>query len=299
LLPQARGSRDNREVLAAALGHMGHKTNPMGRRPKGQTPEPRGKGRPPRPHLFDCWPQVVQAVDAAKHVALFLDFDGTLVPLRRRPGDVKPLDASLRKTLRGLAGHKRLTVGVISGRPLIELRKLVPVPRVRLLGLHGWEGRAVSALDEERRLLRQAKRWLDHRLAATPKIWVENKGLGLAVHYRGASPSAVRRARPLIGEVLGILGPQIHMMEGHKIWELLPRQIDGKGAAVRDLLSEMPARTLPIFVGDDVTDESAFQALPRGLTIRVGERARTEARFLLRNPVEVEVFLLRLGKEIL
>lgn len=249
-------------------------------------------------HLFDCWPQVVLSIRSAKRLVLFIDFDGTLAPLRRRPSGVKPLDLALRRILRELAGHQRLTLYVISGRRLPELRKLAPVPGVRLLGLHGWEGRDIPPLDEERRLLRRARQLLDQRLPDTSPIWLEDKGLGLAVHYRGAAQRTVRFARPIVLEVLKVLGPRLHMVQGHKVWELLPLQIDGKGPAVRALLAKLPPRTLPIFVGDDVTDESAFAVLSHGLTIRVGRNPRTKARFRLRNPEEVKVFLRKLQAEI-
>ncbi len=274
------------------------KENSEGTSVTSRTVLPRANRRRVAHHLFESWPLVVRAIHHAKHLALFLDFDGTLVPLRRRPSDVKPLDIPLRRVLRGMSKHRRITVSVISGRPLAELKKLVPVPGVRLLGLHGWEGRAVPPLDEERQLVRQAKRTLDHRLAGIPGIWVEDKGLGLAVHYRDASPITVRRARRIIDEVVGDVGPQIHMMEGSKVWELLPRQIEGKGSATTFLLSKLPSETLPIFVGDDATDESAFQVLRHGLTIHVGNGHRTRAHFLLRNPEEVEIFLLKLEAEI-
>ena len=251
-------------------------------------------GRPVARHLFDCWPQVVRSIHSTRRLALFIDFDGTLVALRRRPSDVKPLDLALRSVLRGLARHKRLILYVISGRRLAELRKLVPVRGIRLLGVHGWEGRGVPPLDEERRLLRKAKRLLEERLSSTPEIRLEDKGLGLAVHYRGASRRAARLARAVVGEVLRAIGPQIHMVPGHKVWELLPRQISGKGAAVSALLSKLSQPTLAIFVGDDASDESAFRALPRGLTIRVGKPPQTTARFLLRSPGEVKMFLLKL-----
>jgi trehalose 6-phosphate phosphatase len=127
---------------------------------------------------------------------------------------------------------------------------------------------------------------------------VRDKGLGLAVHYRGASSSVIRRTRPIIDEVLGIVGPQIHLMQGHKVWEFLPHQIDGKRGAVRALLSTVPPGTLPIFVGDDITDEKAFGVIPHGLTIHVGVGRRTNAHFLLRNPKEVHIFLLKLEAEI-
>jgi trehalose 6-phosphate phosphatase len=251
-------------------------------------------GRPVARHLLDCWSQVARSVRSAKRLALFLDFDGTLVALRRRPGDVKPLDLPLRKVLRSLVRSKRLTLYVISGRRLAELRRLVPVRGIRLLGLHGWEGRDVPPLNEERRLLQKAGQLLAHCLSSTPEIRLEDKGLGLAVHYRGASPRAVRLARTAVREVLRALKPRIHMVRGHQVWELLPRQIQGKGAAVSALLSRFPQSTLAIVVGDDATDESAFKALPRGLTIRVGTHPRTAARFRLQNPDEVKMFLLKL-----
>lgn len=72
----------------------------------------------------------------------------------------------------------------------------------------------------------------------------------------------------------------------------------GKVLLVLTLLSTLPQPTLPILVGDDVTDESAFRALPRGLTIRVGNHPRTKARFRLQNPEEVRTFLDRLQAEI-
>ena len=267
-------------------------------RRKGWMSLSRGDGHIGACHLFDCWPQVVRSIRSAKRLVLFIDFDGTLVPLRRRPSNVKPLDLVSRRILRWLAGHKRLTLYVISGRRLPELRKLAPVPGVRLLGLHGWEGRDIPPLDEERRLLRRARQLLDQRLPDTSQIWLEDKGLGLTVHFRGAPQRAVRLARPIVLEVLRVLGPRLHMVQGHKVWELLPRQIDGKGSAVCALLAKLPPRTLPIFVGDDATDESAFAVLSHGLTIRVGRNPRTKARFFLRNPDEVKIFLRKLQAEI-
>jgi trehalose 6-phosphate phosphatase len=244
--------------------------------------------------LFDCWPQVARAIRSAQSLALFMDFDGTLVALRNRPRDVEPLDLSWRRVLRRLAGHQDLSLYVMSGRPLTELRRLVPVRAVRLLGLHGWEGRDVPPLREERELLRMAKQRLDARLPKSLKVWLEDKGLGLAVHYRGAPPRAIPRARAIVREVLKTLGPKIHLVRGHKVWELLPHQIRGKGSAVLALLSQLPKAPLAIFVGDDVTDESAFKVLPRGVTICVGKGPRTTARFLLRSPEEVKMFLLKL-----
>ena len=277
---------------------QGERKNATGEIRKGRGTSSRARGGRGARHLFDCWPQVVRSLHSAPGFALFVDFDGTLVPLRDRPTDVPPLDPSWREILRRLARCKRLTFYVISGRRLADLRKVLPVPGVRLLGLHGWEGRDVPPLDKERGLVREARRLLQQRLSKIPQIWLEDKGLGLAVHYRGAAPWSVRLARPIVLDVAKTLGPHIHIVRGDKVWEILPHQIDGKGSAIRALLSQKPPSTLPIIVGDDVTDERAFAVLPRGLTVRVGKNLRTRARYLLRDPEEVNVFLQKLEVEI-
>jgi trehalose 6-phosphate phosphatase len=127
---------------------------------------------------------------------------------------------------------------------------------------------------------------------------VENKKFSFVVHYRGASPGAVRRAEAVLGEELERFEPQLGQLAGKKIWEVLPREIEGKGSAVRSLLADFPSAVLPIYVGDDTTDESAFAVLRRGLTVRVGAPGPTAARFFLRNSEEVMSFLEKLEAEI-
>lgn len=249
-------------------------------------------------HLFKHWKRVAEKIRSAECVALFLDFDGTLTPLRRRPHDVKPLGLSLRLLLGRLCRNRLIRMYVISGRTLADLRRLVPVAGVHLLGLHGYEGRLAGRMVRKRRLLAKVKQVLERTLPRTTRIWIEDKKLGLAIHYREASAAAVRRARPVIHEACERFSPQIHLLEGKKVWELLPKAIKGKGPAVRALISNPRQPVLPVFLGDDTTDEMAFTALASGVTVRVGGRGRTKARFYLRNPGEVKQFLERLEGEI-
>ncbi len=224
---------------------------------------------------------------------MLLDFDGTLAPLTPKPQQAK-LEPNLKRLLRRLVGCPRARVYVLSGRPLAYLRRRVDVPGVHLLGLHGWERQGVSLPAGERHRLLRAKQWLERRLPFAPGIELEDKGLGLAVHYRGAKPQAVRLARRATVEALHRFQPGLRLLEGREIWELLPRIIDGKGATTQRLLAKLPPRGLPICLGDDASDESAFAALRRGLTIHVGGRADTRARFWVRSPEEVREFLERL-----
>jgi len=249
-------------------------------------------------YLFKDWKRVAEMIRSAKSIVLFLDFDGTLAPLRRRPQDVMPLSLPLRLLLDRLCRIRPIHVHVISGRTLADLRRLVPVAGVHLLGLHGYEGRMSGRMPRERRLLARVKDMLERNLPMTKRIWIEDKKLGLAIHYREASAAAVERARPVIHEACERFSPQIHLLEGKKVWELLPTAIKGKGPAVRALILNKRQPVLPVFVGDDTTDEMAFTVIPDGLTVRVGGRTRTNAQFYLRNPGEVKQFLEKLEAEI-
>lgn len=249
-------------------------------------------------HLFDHWSEVQQRLAAARHVALFLDFDGTLAHLRSRPADAR-LDESTRALLRRLARLPSITLCIISGRRRADLQKRVNVRRAIYLGLHGWERDtgARSAI-AARGLLAPARRLLNKRLSDLPHIWVGDKGPCFEVHYNGATGETIRKARAIVRDVLRPLKKQARVLHGRKVWEVLPREIEGKGTAVRALLAEFPRPVLAIYVGDDTSDESAFQALHDGITVRVGRPRRTRAHFELHNPEEVSSFLQRVEAEV-
>ncbi|MBI4166576.1 MAG: trehalose-phosphatase [Acidobacteria bacterium] len=247
-------------------------------------------------HLFDRWSEVAQLLRAAKHIALILDFDGTIVPIQRRPEMVR-LGPSPRRLIGRLAKHSRLTVCIVSGRSLADLRGRAGVPGVRYVGLHGWEWSRKKSVPPGDKNLDRVKLLLKNRLGSLVGIRLEDKGISFAVHYRGATQSAARRADVLLRKTLKPFEPHLHVMNGKKVWEVLPPGVQGKGRAVRLLLANLPSGTLPIYIGDDTTDESAFAELGGGITVRVGGHRRSKARFTLRNPGEVLGFLETLEAE--
>ncbi len=259
---------------------------------------PAALGRPGARHLLDRWRQVAERFRTTKKLALFLDFDGTLVAFQTRPQAVH-LNPAARRILTRLAKHPRLRVFIISGRRYADVRSRVKVPGVRCLGLHGWErGDRRSFPGHARALIEAARQLLSRGLSSFPGIWIEDKGLCLVLHYRQAPASAVRHACPLVRAILKAFEDDLRLMNGNKIWEVLSREVKGKGEAVRAVLGELSGSPLAIYLGDDRTDEAAFAVLRAGITVRVGTPRNTRARYYLRDPEEVRQFLERLETEI-
>ncbi len=177
------------------------------------------------------------------------------------------------------------------------MRLRVQLSHVHYLGLHGWEGYPRPPLSTEtRRVLEGAKRKITSGLAELSGIRVEDKGPVFTVHYRGAAEPQVAQARALVKAVSAAAG--LRVIPCRCSWEILPRAIGDKGTAVQRELRRFRSRALPVYVGDDASDEPAFAALPNGVTIRVGRCALTHAKFQLRDPHQVRSFLERMEAEL-
>jgi trehalose-phosphatase len=249
-------------------------------------------------HLFDRWSEVAGRVGRARSVRLFLDFDGTLVAIRRSPEGVT-FNARTRQVLDRITSHRQVTAVIVSGRRRGVLRRYVQLPRVQYWGLYGWERGAA------RRLSRAAV-WELSRVRATLAaglrnyrgVRVEDKRMSLSIHTRGASDLGRRQAHELLVRTLRSCA-HLHVLPASQVWEVLPREIPGKGAAIREAVQRWRSPFLPIYVGDDTTDEPAFALLEHGITVKVGDSDRpTCARYWLAGPVEVRGFIKRLEGEL-
>ncbi|MBW1987470.1 MAG: trehalose-phosphatase [Deltaproteobacteria bacterium] len=245
-------------------------------------------------HLGEIWPRL-----KSKRLAVFLDYDGTLTPIVDRP-KLAVLSPRVRQTLKKLAKH--CTVAIISGRDLKDVQNLVGLNSIFYAGSHGFdiagpEGRHLEhhAGTEFLPVLDQAEQWLRESLEKIHGVLVERKKFSIAVHYRLVDPGRRQEVEAAVDRVLADF-PELRKGQGKKIFELQPKIDWDKGKALLWLLEALEmdgADVLPLYIGDDVTDEDAFQVLQdRGLGIVVQEEAQpTAAQYRLRHPEEVEIFL--------
>ncbi len=209
---------------------------------------------------------------------LLTDFDGTLAPLAADPARVE-LAPSTREDLQTLARSPRVRVGVLSGRSLSDVRARLGIPELIYAGCHGLEvegpGIAFRHADAERQRtrLRAVGLELRARVGALIGVDVEDKGLAIALHYRNAAADAAER---LEREAAGILrdSPGLTILRGKKVIEILPAVEWNKGECarwIRDAVFAATADVTTLCLGDDETDELAFDVLaPWAVTVRVG-----------------------------
>ena len=247
------------------------------------------------PHLLSHWEEVAHRVRKSSRVALFLDFDGTLAPIAPRPDQVR-FAPSTRRLLGRLANLSRVRVTVISGRRRDELLRYIAVHKVRCVGLYGWERGRRSAIPRPAGIaLRRVRAILRENLSVFPGIWVEDKTNGLSVHVLAAKPGMDKPARRRISFLLRPFRKLLHVRENLRDIDIVPLCVPDKGAALRRCMEASEFRgALPVYFGDDYSDEPAFAAARRGVSVLVGEQRPTRARFRLRDPDEVAEALLRL-----
>lgn len=241
--------------------------------------------------------------------ALLLDYDGTLTPIVDDPAAAH-LSLTMRQVVHALLGHRRYRVALVSGRSLADLRTRIDDPRLYLAGNHGLEITAPGMTYchpqamQLRPHLTVLARELRHELQAIPGVWVEDKGLTLTVHMRQVQAAHV----PIVQQqVCHRLGPDLTrgvltLRTGKAVLEIRPAVTWGKGEAVRWLVERMQhdllrARGGTIYIGDDETDEDAFQVLDTGgIGIVVGsERHHSAAAYAVASPEEVGQFLTALS----
>ncbi|MFQ5728979.1 MAG: trehalose-phosphatase [Waddliaceae bacterium] len=235
-----------------------------------------------------------------KELAIFLDYDGTLTPIVSHP-DLAILDEEMRQTLKQLA--EKHTVAIISGRDRPDVEKHVKIDGIFYAGSHGFdiagpnnqryeidEGKdRLPALDASEKELRES----------IPKIegaWIERKKYSIAIHYRQVAPEKEKEVEAIVDAVHNHYTQELRKATGKKIFELQPNISWDKGKALHWLLKLFKLDredAIPMYLGDDVTDEDAFRALlDHGIGVAVlNESKPTAAKYVLNDTDEVQQFL--------
>jgi trehalose 6-phosphate phosphatase len=224
---------------------------------------------------------------------LFLDVDGTLLEIAPTPDAVRVED-SLRQLLQGVRSALDDAVALVSGRALAALDELFAPQRWPAAGLHGLERRDaaghVHTCGPDAGRLDEARREFAALAARAPGVLFEDKGRSLALHYR-AVPDQEAALRRAVQAIATDLGPEYHLLEGKRVFELKPA-VATKAEAILAFMREPPfAGRRPIFVGDDVTDLDGFAAVERvgGLSVAVGDHVQAQMR--VASPRDVRAFL--------
>ena len=246
---------------------------------------------------------------AGRTLAVFLDYDGTLTPIVRRPEDADLAD-NTRDVIRKLA--RRCPVAVISGRDLPDVRKRVNIDGLYYAGSHGFD---IEGPDGEQRehpeaqpllpVLDRAEKSLQKQLADVNGCRVERKKFSIAIHYREVADEDVSAVEEKV-QAIRAESNGLRLSGGKKIFELQPDVKWHKGRAVRWLMENKLKldcnAVMPVYIGDDVTDEDAFNELCNdGIGIRVDDTQDaidSAAHYRLQDPREVHHFLRNLAQKI-
>lgn len=237
---------------------------------------------------------------AVKQAAVFLDYDGTLTPIVEDHTRAY-LPESMRAAVARLA--RCCPVTIVSGRDLNRLRELVALDSVILAGSHGFQiagpGSAETSMEKGTEflpMLDEAEQQLRRRLAGITGHDVERKRFSIAVHFRRVAKGDVSAVRAVVDDVLDAQ-PQLRLGHGKKVLEIRPDLTWDKGRAVQWILSRQGldrAGAVPLYIGDDLTDEDAFRVLAGWgvcIAVRHDEDRQTAADYTLRDVEEVRQLL--------
>ncbi|MBN1438250.1 MAG: bifunctional alpha,alpha-trehalose-phosphate synthase (UDP-forming)/trehalose-phosphatase [Anaerolineales bacterium] len=241
---------------------------------------------------------IKSALQTGGRVWIFLDFDGTLVPIARSPEEAVP-DRGLLDLLSRLAGNGMFRPVILSGRPLSSLRRMFPINGLMLAGTYGIEiqtadGTLLRRPDTERlrpALETIAREW-KHLTKDRAGFLIEDKGMAVALHARFADEAdaqvVLKTARAAAETFLD--GRDFRLLGGDRFLEAAPANASKRRTVDWLLDGYGSPRMLPVYFGDDDKDEEAFGAVRRrgGIPVVVGSRQpETRALIRLQNPQAV------------
>lgn len=253
-------------------------------------------------YLFNDWAYIDKKIRGQKNILLLCDYDGTLTPIVDRP-EMALLSGDVQKVLARLAGKKQFILGIISGRALEDIKEKVNINGLIYAGNHGLEIEGpglkfIHPLTEELvSVLRLISQVLRKALNNIRGVIVEDKGMTVSVHYRLVADAELPELHSKFESI--VTGARavgkIKTTAGKKVHEIRPAIAWDKGKAVNLIIERyIPQQRrndlIPVYLGDDRTDEDAFRVVNQygGISILVdGEGQVSQAKYYLNSPDEV------------
>jgi len=260
-------------------------------------------------HLFLDWAKIKNTL-SDKFLLFLFDYDGTLTSIKES-APLAVLPRENKDLINRLLRIPNCSLAIISGRSLENIKEMVGIKGIIYAGNHGLEIEGPRIKFESqlsprlKAVIRHIAEDLTKRLSGIRGVIVEDKGLTISVHYRLIAEKDIQEFLSIFTEIIDpyTCRDKIKVNSGKKVYEVKPPVQWDKGKVVlwliaREQFAAGERKVLPIYIGDDVTDEDAFKALKRkGLTIFVGESHSSNADYYLKDTEEVTRFL-RLISEI-
>ena len=251
-------------------------------------------------HLLSDELEILRRAREADYIFIFTDYDGTLAPIAKYP-DLAILPKSTKDLLLNLSRKDDISVGIISGRSIADIRSRVGIEGIFYAGNHGLEivGPGLKFIHQGVNLedIKHIREGLSSVLQNIPGAFLEDKGASLSLHFRQVEEGELHRldqiffnfAIPLQGE------GRINIGWGKKVYDIRPPVDWDKGKAMEFILDAAAGgkSCFPLYLGDDITDEDGFKMAryKGGIGIRVGNNPSSNAEYHLNDVEEVKAFL--------
>lgn len=254
-------------------------------------------------YLFskECFPSFLRF---KRRIALFLDFDGTLVPIQKNPAQCI-LSYKIKKQLELLRDSRNCYLTILSGRSLSDIKLKVGIKSIYYGGNHGLD---ISGPDLRythpkavitKEVIDHIRQKLKKEIEDIDGAWLEDKKFTFTLHFRDVSTEDIPRVKKCFYNIANeyLEKKLFSIIKGKKVLEIIPDVSWDKGRAVLWILQRLKDKCLPIYIGDDQTDEAAFKALcMKGVTIRVGKSKKTSATYYLKGYWEIPKLLQQVYK---